>query len=241
MGDEDDAQFGCLPSDGRLFSVISSSHHEEESVQIVEIRMTNQNMAHPQQPIDKVRRRIIKWSFFTGLSFLTPIKAFSSIPDFGARERSISLYNPTTHETLTTVYWANGHYLSDSLADINHIMRDHRTNQVKPIDRGLLNVMNDIRRKLNYDKPFHVISGYRSRKTNDLLRRRGRKAARNSFHLTGEAADIRLPGCRLSALRSAALETKGGGVGYNPAENFVHIDVGPIRYWSYRRKKSRQK
>jgi len=203
--------------------------------------MTNQYLAQTAHPIDQVRRRLLKWTLFTGFTFLSPIKAFSSIPDFSAREKSISLYNPTTHETLTAVFWANGHYVSDALADINHIMRDHRTNEVKPIDKGLLNVMSDIKRKLNYEKPFHVISGYRCRKTNELLRRRGWKAARNSYHLTGKAADIRLPGCRLSALRSTALEIKGGGVGYNPAENFVHIDVGPIRYWSYKRKKRKTK
>jgi uncharacterized protein YcbK (DUF882 family) len=116
-------------------------------------------------------------------------------------------------------------------------MRDHRTNEVKPINKGLLNVMYNIKRKLDCDNPFHVISGYRCRKTNELLRRKGRKAARNSFHLTGEAVDIRLPDCRLSALKAAALEIKGGGVGYNPSENFVHIDVGPIRSWSYKSKK----
>ena len=199
--------------------------------------MTNQYVVPRPQPTDPVRRRFLKLSICAGITFLSPINVFSSIPDFNAREKSLSLYNPTTRETVSTIYWINGHYVPDALADINHIMRDHRTNEVKPIDRGLLNMMHTLKRKLDCDNPFHVISGYRCRKTNELLRRRGRKAARNSFHLTGEAVDIRLPDCQLSALRTAALEIKGGGVGYNPYENFVHIDVGPIRYWSYKRKK----
>jgi len=199
--------------------------------------MSNQYMFQKAQPSDNVRRRLLKLTLCAGFTFLSPIRLFASIPDFSARERSLSLYDPTTRETVSTVYWINGHYVPDALADINHIMRDHRTNEVKPIDRDLLNVMYSIKRKLDYKNPFHVISGYRCRKTNELLRRKGRKAARNSFHLTGEAADIRLPDCRLSALRTTALEIKGGGVGYNPASNFVHIDVGPIRYWSYKSKK----
>ena len=199
--------------------------------------MTNQYTVQRGQPIDHVRRRLLKLTLCAGFTFLVPIRGLASIPDFSAQERSLSLYDPTTREALSTVYWINGQYIPDALAEISHIMRDHRTNEVKPIHRGLLNVMYTIKRKLDCDTPFHVISGYRCRKTNELLRRKGRKAARNSFHLTGEAADLRLPACRLSALRTAALEIKGGGVGYNPSENFVHIDVGPIRYWSYKSKK----
>lgn len=200
--------------------------------------MINQHMANSVQSIDQVRRRFLKLSICAGIAFFTPAKVLSAIPDFNARERSLLLYNPISDETVSTVYWFNGNYVAEALTDINRIMRDHRTDEVKPIDRGLLNLMHAIKIKLNYKDPFHVISGYRCPKTNELLRRRGRKAARNSFHLSGEAADIRLPACRLSALRSAALATKGGGVGYNPSENFVHIDVGPVRYWSYKSNKS---
>jgi uncharacterized protein YcbK (DUF882 family) len=53
----------------------------------------------------------------------------------------------------------------------------------------------------------------------------------NSLHLVGKAIDIRIPGRPLSALRSAAMGLKIGGVGYYPKSDFVHVDIGRVRYW----------
>jgi uncharacterized protein YcbK (DUF882 family) len=129
------------------------------------------------------------------------------------------------------VYWADGRYLPGALADIDYILRDHRAGEIKPIDTRLLDLMCSLRANLEIRGPFHVISGYRSPETNALLRNRGQGVARNSLHLQGKAVDIRLPGCELSVLRRAAMKLKGGGVGYYPSPNFVHIDVGRVRHW----------
>ena len=104
-------------------------------------------------------------------------------------------------------------------------MRDHRTDEVKSIDLGLINLLHTIKIQIELDEPFHIVSGYRCRKSNELLRKSGRNAARNSYHLKGQAADIRLPDGHLASLLKVATVIKGGGVGYYPRDNFVHVDI----------------
>ena len=177
------------------------------------------------------RRSFIGLVFFSGLASLAPTPVFGAIRDCISSERSLLLYNPNTRESLHTTYWSNGRYVQRALGDINHIMRDRRTGEIKQIDTRLLDLLYAIGTELKTQEPFHIISGYRSSRTNELLRKRGKGAAKHSLHIQGEAADIRLPGCRLSSLRRVAFNLKGGGVGYYRRDRFIHIDVGPIRYW----------
>jgi uncharacterized protein YcbK (DUF882 family) len=149
-------------------------------------------------------------------------------------QRSLWLYNPNTKESVNTVYWEDGHFVAQGLDEINHIMRDRLTGQTKPIDVDLLDLLFAITTRVKTTRPLHIISGYRSPRTNALLRKRGKPAAKNSYHLQGKAVDIRLPGYRLSALRKVSTQLRGGGVGYYPSSRFLHVDVGPIRYWSGR-------
>jgi uncharacterized protein YcbK (DUF882 family) len=94
-----------------------------------------------------------------------------------------------------------------------------------------LDVLYAIRTTLAARQPFHIISGYRSPRTNAFLCESGRGVARNSLHVQGKAADIRIPGIDLSLVRDVAMSLKEGGVGYYPSSNFVHVDVGRVRYW----------
>ena len=79
--------------------------------------------------------------------------------------------------------------------------------------------------------PFEIISGYRSPASNNELRNQSRGVAKRSFHLTGQAVDIRLPGVQLAQLRRAAIAQRAGGVGFYPSSGFVHVDTGPFRTW----------
>lgn len=160
----------------------------------------------------------------TGLSFAELHNLWSS-------ERSVSIYNTYTGESLKRPYWREGVYLSDAMAEISYIFRDHRTGEIKPIEPQLVDLLCAIRRKLGTWKPFHIISGYRCPATNALLRKKNPGVAKKSLHMHGKAADIRLPGCGLSLLRQVAMDMRGGGVGYYPKSQFVHVDVGRVRYW----------
>ena len=177
------------------------------------------------------RRKFIGLIVCAGISGLFPKSVFGAIEDRPITKRSLSLYNPHTKDLFHGVYWRNGEYVGNALKKINHIMRDFRAGDIKRIDTHLLDLLSTISIKLKPQKPFQVISGYRSPETNAKLRKRGKGAAKNSYHIQGKAVDIRLPGYRTSALRRTAFRLKLGGVGYYPKRGFVHVDVGPIRYW----------
>ena len=177
------------------------------------------------------RRNFIGFMLCAGISGLSSKSVFAAIDALATTEESLSLYNPHTKDSFNGVYRRNGKYVPDALKNINYIMRDFRVHDIKQIDTHLMDLLSAISIKLKPEKPFHVISGYRSPETNAKLRKRDKGVAKNSYHIQGKAVDIRLPGYRTSVLRRTAHNLKGGGVGYYPHQRFVHIDVGPIRYW----------
>jgi uncharacterized protein YcbK (DUF882 family) len=146
-------------------------------------------------------------------------------------EKSLSFYNLHTGETLRSTYWAEGNYICDALNEINHILRDHRTGTAMPMNVELLDLLFDIRNTLDSKKPYQIISGYRTPETNSALHKKSTGVAVKSLHMEGKAIDINLPGIALSSLRKVAMHQKKGGVGFYPASNFVHLDVGRVRSW----------
>jgi uncharacterized protein YcbK (DUF882 family) len=134
-------------------------------------------------------------------------------------------------ERLRTTYWADGGYVPNALTDINFILRDFRANEIKAIDLRLLDLLHRLNASLETSQPFHVISGYRTAATNAMLRGASAGVALHSLHIDGMAIDIRVPGHDLAVLRRAALALRGGGVGYYPQSDFVHVDVGRVRTW----------
>ena len=166
----------------------------------------------------------------TAACFL-PYKALAAVSDIFLPEKALSFYNTHTGEDLKAVFWSDGAYLPQTLNEINHILRDHRTGEEKEIDTGLFELLFDLSQKLQSREPFHIISGYRSPQTNSTLNAASSGVARNSLHIKGMAIDVRLPGHELKTLKRAALDLRGGGVGYYPSSDFVHVDVGRVRYW----------
>jgi uncharacterized protein YcbK (DUF882 family) len=177
------------------------------------------------------RRFFLKAGLIAAGGLMLPKAVFSSVIPPEAIERTLSLYNIHTSESLKTVYWQNGKYVSDALTNINYILRDFRTDEVAEINPKLLDILFSIRKKMESEASFHIISGYRSPKTNARLREKSCGVARNSLHMKGMAADVCLPGKSLSALFDTARSLKMGGVGYYPRSGFVHVDIGRVRSW----------
>jgi uncharacterized protein YcbK (DUF882 family) len=178
------------------------------------------------------RRQILTAGVLGSLVCLAPVQALAQLSLTGVQERSLSLLNTHTGERLKdVVYWEKGNYIHDALENLNHVLRDHRTNQVHPIDPMTLDLMAAISRKVDAKQPFEIISGYRSPQTNRSLRNNSNGVAKNSYHMQGKAVDLRLPGVPLKTVRKAALDLSMGGVGYYAKSGFVHIDSGRVRSW----------
>jgi uncharacterized protein YcbK (DUF882 family) len=177
------------------------------------------------------RRRLLKLGTLAALTGILPQGIFAASAGLSHAERSLAFYNTHTAERLETLYWVQGSYLPESLGEISYILRDHRTDEIQDIDARLLDLLFALRKGLETQEPFHIISGYRSAQTNARLHAQSSGVAENSLHLLGQAIDVRIPGRALPVLRNVAMTLKGGGVGYYPKSDFVHIDVGRVRYW----------
>ncbi len=180
---------------------------------------------------DASRRQFLKLGLLVAAAGLLPSPARAALRDVMAPERVLALYNTHTGESIKTVYWAEGSYIPDALADINHILRDHRNDAIKDMSPALLDLLYSVNNAVDARQPFHIISGYRSPATNAMLAARSNGVAKHSMHLDGMATDIRVPGRELIQVRRAALMMQGGGVGYYPGSDFVHVDVGRVRQW----------
>ena len=153
--------------------------------------------------------------------------AMASLPS----ARRLALQNLHTGEATKLEYWAQGAYVPEALDEIAHVLRDHRTGAAHPINPALLDLLHNLNSRLETTKPFHVISGYRSPETNAKLAAASSGVAHQSLHMQGMAIDIRVPGVDLRDLQKSAKSMAVGGVGYYAQSNFVHVDVGRVRYW----------
>ena len=142
-----------------------------------------------------------------------------------SKEKVLHLYQVNTGEFFKGPYWAEGAYIDEQLKQLNHVLRDWRTGETIEMNQDLLDLLHALAEQYDSAKPIEVICGYRSKKTNERLRRMKRGVAKHSRHITGHAVDFRIPGVRLSEVRKAALAQKAGGVGYYPRSDFVHVDI----------------
>jgi uncharacterized protein YcbK (DUF882 family) len=180
--------------------------------------------------LDLVRRRdLLCFGAAAGLAAIAA-PAWAQTLDVWQPRRAI-LDNLHTGEKFDAVYYANGSYLPDALAEATRVMRDWRTGDEHFIDPTLFDALSAIRSRVESNAPFQIISGYRSPRTNAMLRGRSHGVAETSQHLLGKAIDVRLPGVQLVHLKNAALDVSAGGVGYYPVSNFVHVDTGRVRQW----------
>ena len=164
-------------------------------------------------------------------ALLAGLGAVQVIAQSGAR--TISLYNIHTKETVTVLFKKDGKYVDAGLAQVNHVLRDHRRNEETKMDPALIDILWEVHNELGSKEPIHIISGYRSKATNEMLRRTVGGQASESRHILGKAADVHFPDVDMKKVRYSALIREQGGVGYYPtsAIPFVHIDTDRVRAW----------
>ncbi len=166
--------------------------------------------------------------------------AAAALPSSG-QKYELKLYHLHTGESLDVVYRIGDTYIPSALAELNHFLRDHRTQDVSSYDPKEFDLLHNLLTRL--DRPnavIDVVCGYRTPWSNNFLRTRGGTespaetgVAEHSQHMLAKAIDIRIPGVSTSHLDQAALSLHAGGVGYYPTSQFVHVDVGPVREWSF--------
>ncbi|MDP2085203.1 MAG: DUF882 domain-containing protein [Gemmobacter sp.] len=149
----------------------------------------------------------------------------------GGDIRRVRMYSGRTGESLDTIYWIDGKYIPEVLKEINHFMRDVRTGTVHSIDARTLDIMAAAHKLMDVSEPYMLLSGYRSPQTNTALRSNSRGVAKNSLHMQGQAADLRLKSRSVGQMARAAEACASGGVGRYSRSNFVHMDCGPVRSW----------
>jgi uncharacterized protein YcbK (DUF882 family) len=145
--------------------------------------------------------------------------------------KTLSFEHTHTGDKLKLTYFERGSYIEDALQEINYLLRDYHTDDIHPIDTALLDQLFDLKQTLGVNKPFHIVSGYRSPFTNAQLRKHSHGVAEHSLHMQGRAIDIRVEGVPTKTIRNAALTMAQGGVGYYPLNNFVHLETGEFRSW----------
>ena len=146
-------------------------------------------------------------------------------------EQQLRLANVHTGEILDVVYRANGKYISDHVGQLNYFMRDHRTNKSALMHVRLYDILYRLQSTVGSDSRIHVLSGFRTRATNEALRKHSRDVAKNSFHVKGRAVDLYIPGVDAETIQSEARHLGMGGVGYYINRHFVHLDTGRPRFW----------
>lgn len=177
-------------------------------------------------------RRAILGAF--AATAVTAAPTFSNAAGFlrGAGDiRRIRMTGPRTGESLDTIYWIDGEYIKDAISEITYFMRDWRTDGVHDIDLRTIDILTAAHNLLDVSEPYMLISGYRSPETNAMLRRRSSGVAKNSRHLKGQAADVRLGSRSVNQMYRAAMACHAGGVGKYTRSDFVHMDCGPVRSW----------
>ena len=178
-----------------------------------------------------MRRDFLKLGLLATGFMLNPLSVQAALDSRSKIIKTLAFYNTHTDERLRVDFCRNSKYDAGALAQINYILRDHRSGEIKAIDIKLLELLHTLSNKTTCQAPIHVISGYRSPATNKSLRKNNKGVASRSMHLQGKAIDIRIPGFSTRQLRNVARKMKGGGVGYYPKSDFVHVDTGRVRYW----------
>ncbi|EHR05513.1 DUF882 domain-containing protein [Bradyrhizobium sp. WSM471] len=170
-----------------------------------------------------------------GLAAVLLLAAAGSVHNAAAlnETKTLSFHHTHSGEDLTVTFKRDGRYDEPALKQLNHFLRDWRTQDETVMDRHLFDILWEVYRDVDAKQPIQIISSYRSPATNAMLRRRSSGVARFSQHMLGHAMDFYIPNVPLEQIRFAGLRLQRGGVGFYPTSGspFVHLDTGSIRHW----------
>lgn len=160
-----------------------------------------------------------------------PVDAVPPKPQAEKGTKKLHLHSLHTNETVDVVFWRNGAFVDEGLEELNRFLRDHRSGDTIEMDPELFVLVHRLYTDVRGRGAIEIISGYRSPKTNAMLKSIGRNVATKSQHTLGKAMDIRIKGVPIKRIRDTALGYKRGGVGFYPQNDFVHVDTGRPRQW----------
>lgn len=165
---------------------------------------------------------------------IAAILSVATLPAAAASgDRTLYLHYTHTGETGSFTFRRNGRYDKKVLQQLNVFLADWRTKEPTRMDPALFDLIWSVYQEVGGRQPIHIVSSYRSPKTNEMLRKRSSGVAENSQHTKGKAIDFFIPGVNLTRLREVAMRHQVGGVGYYPTSGspFVHLDTGNVRAW----------
>lgn len=176
-----------------------------------------------------------KAGYQVGLTALLLLAGAGSVHDATAlnQTRTLSFHHTHSGEDLTITFKRDGRYDEAALKQLNHFLRDWRSQDETVMDRHLFDILWEVYSDVGGKQPIQIISAYRAPATNAMLRRRSSGVARHSQHMLGHAMDFFIPGVPLEQICFAGLRLQRGGVGFYPTSGspFVHLDTGGIRHW----------
>ncbi len=180
-----------------------------------------------------VSRRSLLRIFAAGIVTAAPTysNAFGILKGAGDVRR-VNMYSGRSGETVNAIYWVDGNYIPEVVKEISHFMRDLRVDSAKAMNPHNMDIIAATHHLLATTEPYMLLSGYRTPQTNAMLRAESHGVAKNSLHIQGMAADLRLKSRTVSQMYAAAIACDAGGVGHYYRSNFVHMDCGPVRTWA---------
>lgn len=184
------------------------------------------------------RRRLLRWLVLGPAALSLALRERLALADaldverLAQQPREVSLHNLHTGERLDVCYAQDGQYLPAALAQLNHLLRDHRNGETSTMDPRLFDQLHVLASTAACPPRYGIISGYRSPATNEQLREHSEGVARHSLHMEGRAIDVRPAQLSCRQLRELALGLGRGGVGFYAKSDFVHLDTGRVRSWT---------
>jgi uncharacterized protein YcbK (DUF882 family) len=158
--------------------------------------------------------------------------------DFLVKPRTLSLIRPQSGEKTKVLYWKDGEVIDSAYQELCHLLRDVNGKASAPIDPKLFETLWGTQAfvaRYGMERPLEILSGYRTPASNQRLREEGIPAARQSLHLSGRAADIRIAALNEEVLGGLIRSFRQGGVGFyyrsGPRGGWIHTDTGLNRTW----------